>query len=291
MPGNGTSSLSDVVITVVLGDIYGLPTTIRSVRTAGVGSTLVVLADSQAATIIKNSISHIISSCGVLVIDVGTIDESQIGPSWRVKWHLAADFLKVTPYHFQRFIFVDGSDTFFQGDPFISNVDPGCLYFASEAGKLIVSQLPKNWVTAFSGAFENRTFDHPALATSPILGGVRPFLAFCTLLLRLRGWAKSVAPIAEQLAISLAIWSGFASQARIVYHIIPFCGFSASVSLLDKRYGPVYDTNNYITCPGSLTTPSVISHYITQTRSIGAQIRGLCAAGEIDWAFKIEPVR
>jgi hypothetical protein len=285
MRGNGTSSLSDVTITVALGDIHGLPTTIRSVRSAGLESALVVLADSAAATIIRDSISEIISSCGVLVVDVGRVDEAELGPAWRAKWHLAADFLRVTAYRFQRFVFFNAHDTFFQGDPFLPGVDPEKLFFASEAGRIDPKQVPKTWVSAFVGVLGNQNLNHSLIAPSPVLGGVRPLLAFCALLLRLQSWAQ-----AEQLSITLAILSRSVAQAGIDYRVVPFCGFTASVVFMDKRFAPIYDANGYITCPGSSTTPSVISHYARHGRSIGAHVRAVCAQGDIEWAFKNEQI-
>jgi hypothetical protein len=83
-----SSSPSDVIITVAMGEVHGLPTTIRSMRTASTSAALVILADAAAAKHMRASIPSFISSCGVVVVDVAPLEAHQLKGRYRTRWHL-----------------------------------------------------------------------------------------------------------------------------------------------------------------------------------------------------------
>jgi hypothetical protein len=286
MSTNGSSTLSDVVIGVTLREIYGLPTTIRSIRSAGVNAAIVILADSVSARIIADSIPRIVDGCGVLVLDVGIVDEAVLGPAWRVKWHLAHDFLAVSPYRFGRVLFVDPYDTFLQGDPFGDAVDPGKIYFASEAITLKDARMGGWSWEGIEEVVDNETWHtQGVIAPTPVLGGVKGFLALCSQLFLRRkeqGTAHS-----EVVEINLMVL-GARVTPDVAVEVVPFCGFMASVAMLAKRAKPIFDSKSHITCNEWLQGPAVIAQYNGRVRGIGAQVRAVCAQGEIQWAFKIE---
>jgi hypothetical protein len=86
-----SSSPSDVIITVAMGEIHGLPTTMRLMRRANISTALVIIADAAAAKHMRESIPSLISSCGVAVVDVGPLEAHYLKGRYRTRWHLATD--------------------------------------------------------------------------------------------------------------------------------------------------------------------------------------------------------
>jgi hypothetical protein len=82
-----SSSPSNVIIEVAMGEVHGLPTT-RSMRTASTRAALVILADATAAKHMQASIPSFISSCGVVVVDVAPLDAHQLKGRYRTRWNL-----------------------------------------------------------------------------------------------------------------------------------------------------------------------------------------------------------
>jgi hypothetical protein len=273
LPANATSSPADVVLTVAFREIHGLPTTIRSVRTAGVAAAIVVLADSIAANVIRKAIPKIEAECGVLVVDVGRISPEQLARPWRVEAYLIFDFLSLNVYGFKRFIVVDGSETFFQGDPFRLNVRDSQIYFATLLGV--------NGVQS-----KTNSTRPPPIAVTPVLGGVAPFLAFCEFLFRFTPWATAPNFTAVNASINQAIEGGSLKKARIRYIVLPPGVLIAVVGSMDRQFGPMYDAKGYITLPRHRTPATVISEYLAHPKSVAAQIKGFCWLDEIQWSFK-----
>lgn len=73
----GPSSKTDAMVTVVMGEIYGLPTTTRSTRTVGIHSPLIVFVDAGAAKKI-HKIQSLIDTCCVNIINIGELSEFQL---------------------------------------------------------------------------------------------------------------------------------------------------------------------------------------------------------------------
>jgi hypothetical protein len=273
LPGNGTSTLADVVLTVAIAEIHGLPTMVRSVRTAGIEAAIIVLADSIATNVIRQSIPQIITHCGVLVVNVGLIGPKELSSPWKFYINLLFDFLQLNPYDFKRFIAVDSADTFFQGDPFGINISERRLYFPS----IIPTNPPKR-------GKGQATPDQ--IAVSPLLGGVAPFLTFSRLLFPHAPWPRARNVELANLSINLAIRSKKLTNATISCDLLPPGKQIALVSLIDKRFGPAYDANGYIALPRFPIAAPVIAEYLALPRTVMAQIRALCASDEIQWAFK-----
>jgi ribonuclease PH len=78
----------DVIMIGAMGEIHGLPTTIRSMHTANINAALVILADAAAAKHMLESIPSLISSCGVVVVDIGPLDAYQLKGRYQTRWHL-----------------------------------------------------------------------------------------------------------------------------------------------------------------------------------------------------------
>jgi hypothetical protein len=242
-------------------------------------------------SVIKTSISEVAGPCGVIVVDCGTIDPAWREHEWRVKWSIVYDFLSANPYQFQRFIMVDGYDTFFQGDVFDDTITENKLYFASELILINQRSMPKGWTEAFSSILANRTKQPPLIAAVPSLGGVEPFLKFCRLLANVPGWAQWTKPSSQALAINYVILLGTVTRSEIPYELIPLGGIIASGRYAERRRAPAYDPNGYPIVPGVQVASMVISQYSAHQKGLGAAIRGLCVADEIQWSFKIEAIK
>jgi hypothetical protein len=105
-----------------MGEISDLPTMIRSMQTAGVNSARVVVADFAAADLIRTSISHVIESCGVVLVDVGSLMAHQLKGRYRTRWHWVCDHFRLNPLEFEEFTMTDAYDSSVQGDIFLSSV-------------------------------------------------------------------------------------------------------------------------------------------------------------------------
>jgi hypothetical protein len=272
---------------VTIGDIYGLPTTIRSMRTGSRRSAFIVLADSTSATIIRDSIPSLISACGVILVDVGAVPVDSPSECFRIRYHLLFDYLSINPYHFERFTMADAYDSFFQGDVFLDSVSPGTLYFATEV--LTPRLYPRNlgWLRNNSAVLYEFILDLPIVSAAPIVGGVQPFLKFCRVLFGLKGWHSLWTSPRDQSYVNLIVEGGNLRTAGVTYEIVPNDGFISTVGYCDKLGELAFDANGNFACGGYKTTPMLVHQY-GRPKSTRAQVAAVCPAGEIQWSFRID---
>jgi hypothetical protein len=283
-----SSTPSDAIVTVVMGEIYGLPTTIRSMRTANITAALVVLADSTAAKLIRSSINSIIESCGVILVDVGNLDASQMKGRYRTRWHLVYDYFRLNPLGFKRFTMTDAYDSFFQGDVFLRSVKEDKLYFSTES--LNLRNCPHNsaWIREIYPKALKRIDHFPIICAGPIVGGVAPFLELCRVMFGLPEWTSHWDTPPDQAYVNIVVRLGYLEEAKVSYEIVPNDGFITTVGYCDRKGNLTVDVNGNVGCPGFKTTPMLLHQYV-RPKNMRPHVFNACPAGDIPWSFKLDP--
>jgi hypothetical protein len=217
---NSSSTISDAVIIVTMGEIYDLPTTIRSMRTAGVNSALVVLADSAAAELIRMSISHVIQSCGVVLVDVGSLMAHHLKGRYRTRWHLVYDYLRLNPFKFKRFTMTDAYDSFFQGDVFLGSVRDDTLYFSTES--LPVHKCPHSsgWIQEIYPKAIKKFGHLPIICAGPVVGGVEPLLRLYDIMFAMPEWSSHWDKPPDQAYVNVVMRMRYLEKGGIPYEVV-----------------------------------------------------------------------
>lgn len=282
-----SSSQNDVIITVAMDRIYGLPTTIRSIRTAGIQSGIVILADTVAYKSIQKEMKDLIENCGVNVINIGTLDQYQMKGRYRTRWHLVYDYFRINPLNFTRFIMTDAYDSFFQGDAFLKTIKADSLYFSTES--IIVGKCPhnSNWIREIYPKSLSKMKTEPIICAGPVAGGVAPLLKFCEIMFALDMWEEKWITPPDQAYVNYVVRTHMLENASIPYVVVPNDGFMTTVGYCDRKNPLTVDENGNIGCPGFKTTPMLLHQYV-RPRNMRGHIFDVCnSTSEI--AFKRDP--
>jgi hypothetical protein len=271
-----------------MGDIAGLPTTIRSLRTARVDAALVVLADAAAARAIRRRIPALAAACGVAVVDVGPLTARQLKGRYRTRWHLVYDYLRVTPHAFARVAMADAYDSFFQGDVFLERVRADTLYFSTESISVAECMHNSEWIRSVFPAALAQIAPHPIVCAGPLVGGVAPLLRFCELLFALPEWPARWALPPDQAFVNFLVRTGALDRAGVPYEVVPNDGFITTVGYCDRKRPLERDANGNVGCPGFKTTPMLLHQYV-RPRNMRSHMFAVCAAENMSLAFKINP--
>jgi hypothetical protein len=271
-----------------MGEIYGLPTTIRSMRTANISSAFVILADVTAAKHIRESIPSLVSSCGVVVVDVGQLDAHQLKGRYRTRWHLVYDYFRLNPYGFKRFTMTDAYDSFFQGDVFLRSVGEDQLYFSTES--LNIRNCPHNsgWIKEIAPKVLKQIWNSPIVCAGPVVGGVGPLLELCRVMFAIPEWMSHWDTPPDQAYVNLVVWRRYLEMANVSYRVVNNDGFITTVGYCDRKGELVVDTNGNIGCPGFKTTPMLLHQYL-RPKKMRPHVFAVCPADDVALAFKMDP--
>jgi hypothetical protein len=277
-----------VIITVALGEIHGLPTTIRSIRTSRIASAVVILADETASRSISRLLPDLIVNCGVLVVNVGELTAHQMKGRYRTRWHLVHDFLRLNSHRFERFAMTDAYDSFFQGDVFLEGVKSDCLYFSTDS--ITVHECPHNsgWIREIFPESLGVIGPHPIVCAGPVVGGVKPLLKFCEILFALPEWESHWNSPPDQAYVNYVVRTGKLEQAEIKYEVVPNDGFITTVGYCDRKGQVMVDKNGNVGCPGFLVTPMLLHQYV-RPRNMRQFLFAACPDKDMELAFKVDP--
>jgi hypothetical protein len=283
-----SSGLTDAVITVAMGEIFGLPTTIRSMRTSRINAALVILADRTAARSIASLIPDMVKECGVIVVNVGKLTKQQMKGRYRTRWHLVYDYFRLNPYKFQRFTMTDAYDSYFQGDVFLSSVNKSALYFSTESISVEACLHNSGWIRAVFPAAFGQIAPHPMVCAGTVVGGVEPLLKFCELLFGLPEWTSTWAKPPDQAFVNYLVRTGKLEAAEIPYEVIPNDGFITTVGYCDRKQPLEKDANGNVGCPGFKTIPMLLHQYV-RPRNMRGHMFTVGHAEDMSLAFKADP--
>ena len=279
-----SSTQEDVVITVAMQEIWGLPTTIRSMRTAGIKSAMIVLADRKAVEKIRES-TRVFESCGVNVIDVGELSEYHLNGRYRTRWHLVYDYFRVNPHRFKRFVMTDAYDSFFQGDVFLGSLRPDTIYFSTESISIDACGHNKGWLLEAWPSFPRNLFDNPIVCAGPVAGGVAPLLELCKLMFDLPEWTAKWRSPPDQAYVNYVVWKGL---LKTPYEVVPNDGFMTTVGYCNRKNNLTRDANGNVGCPGFKTIPMLLHQYV-RPKNMRSHMYRVCQKDGIPYSFKRNP--
>lgn len=282
-----SSSEKDVIITVAMGKIYGLPTTIRSIRTSQIHSAIVIIADSEAASSIKSDMQDLIDNCGVNVVDVGDLTFHQMKGRYRTRWHLIYDYFRINPLNFTRFVNTDAYDSFFQGDIFTKSLREDTVYFSTES--INIGKCPHNsgWIREIYPDSLKLMKNKPIICAGPVAGGVKPLLEFCKLMFSVEMWEKMWITPPDQAYVNYVVRTNMLDDNNISYEVVPNDGFMTTVGYCDRKNELMVDENGNVGCPGFKTTPMLIHQYVRPKNMRGHMFK-VCNSSNSN-AFKRDP--
>jgi hypothetical protein len=271
-----------------MGAIYGLPTTIRSIRTSDIRSAIVILADSDAFGSIHRLLSDLVSNCGVTVIDIGTLTAHQMTGRYRTRWHLVYDYFRLNPHNFTRFAMTDAYDSFFQGDVFLATVKPDFLYFSTESITVNECRHNSGWIREIFPRALKRIGTHPIVCAGPVVGGVLGLLKFCEIMFGLREWETKWQSPPDQAYVNYVVRTGMLEKAGLKYEVVNNDGFITTVGYCDRKADLMVDKNGNVGCPGFKTTPMLLHQYL-RPKNMRPFMFAACPADDMELAFKVDP--
>jgi hypothetical protein len=283
-----SSTERDVIITVAMGAIHGLPTTIRSIRTANIRAAVVILADSGAFESINSLIPDLVSDCGVIVIDIGSLTAHQMKGRYRTRWHLVYDYFRLNPHNFTRFVMTDAYDSFFQGDVFLKTVQSDFLYFSTESITVNSCKHNSAWIREIYPRSLKKFAPHPIVCAGPVVGGVSALLRFCEIMFGLKQWKAKWESPPDQAYVNYVVRTGMLEKAGVSYDVIDNDGFITTVGYCDRKAELMVDKNGNIGCPGFKNTPMLLHQYL-RPKNMRPHMFAACPADDIEVAFKIDP--
>ena len=258
-----SSSESDVIFTVAIDQIVGLPTTIRSIRTAGIKAAIVIMADQKAVSTIDSDaeVKNMIQSCGAILINIGYLDQHQMKGRYRTRWHLAYDYFTLNPCKFKRFVMTDAYDSFFQGDPFLSDLKDDSVYFSTESISIDRCMHNTNWIKEIYPESIDQMKGLPIICAGPVAGGVQPFLKLCKIIFSLSMWEEKWDTPPDQAYINYVVHTKLLEKENIPYVVVPNDGFMTTVGYCDRKGNLTIDSNGNIGCPGFKSIPMLLHQY------------------------------
>lgn len=278
---------TDVIVTIAMGKIYGLPTTIRSIRTSQIHSAIVVLADSEAAASIQSDMQDIINDCGVNVIDVGDLTFHQMKGRYRTRWHLIYDYFRINPLKFTRFVMTDAYDSFFQGDIFMKSLKEDTIYFSTESINIGRCMHNSRWIKEIYPESLKLMKDKPIICAGPVAGGVKPLLEFCKLMFAVDMWEDKWITPPDQAYVNYVVRTNMLEENKIPYEVVPNDGFMTTVGYCDRKKELMVDENGNVGCPGFKTTPLLIHQYV-RPKNMRGHMFHVCNSTNSN-AFKRDP--
>lgn len=282
-----SSSEKDVIVTVAMGKIYGLPTTIRSIRTSEIHSAIVILADSEAASSIESEMQDLIDNCGVNVVDVGDLTFHQMKGRYRTRWHLVYDYFRLNPLNFTRFVMTDAYDSFFQGDIFMKSLKKDTIYFSTESLNIGRCMHNSKWIKDIYPDSLKLMKDKPIICAGPVAGGVKPLLEFCKLMFSVDMWENKWITPPDQAYVNYVVRTNMLDDKKIPYEVVPNDGFMTTVGYCDRKKELMVDKNGNVGCPGFKTTPMLIHQYVRPKNMRGHMFQ-VCNSSNSN-AFKKDP--
>lgn len=282
-----TSSEKDVIVTVAMGKIYGLPTTIRSIRTSKINAAIVIIADSEAAASIESEMQDLIDNCGVNVVDVGDLTFHQMKGRYRTRWHLVYDYFRVNPLKFTRFVMTDAYDSFFQGDIFTNSLKEDTIYFSTESLNIGRCMHNSRWIKDIYPESLKLMKDKPIICAGPVAGGVKPLLEFCKIMFAVNQWENMWITPPDQAYVNYVVRTNMLEDNKIPYEVVPNDGFMTTVGYCDRKKELMVDENGNVGCPGFKTTPMLIHQYV-RPKNMRGHMFEVCNSSSSN-AFKKDP--
>lgn len=144
----GNSSPRDLVIGFTTQSPRNLVTFIRTLRNAGSKASAVVFVDDEMVKKCTQSTLQVFRDCGLYCINLGVLKDKYQKRVTEIRHVMSYQLLKHFNEYFERALLVDVSDTFFQTDPFTTEIVESSLIFTTECIKYNMCGFNWNWILA-----------------------------------------------------------------------------------------------------------------------------------------------
>ena len=195
---SSNSSARDLVITVMINMTTNAATFVRTLRSTGCKATVVVFVDELFMKGLNARQLKMFEYCGVNFINIGAFKDPYKESVYEARHVLVYDFIATYRDDFDRVIFVDMADTFFQMDPFTTDFGYFTMGVTSEL--VTLNNDPVNntkWIQIADPDYaSNPQFydERVALNAGLIFGSVEGFMIFYSVFFNLPCFRSEFAP-------------------------------------------------------------------------------------------------
>lgn len=212
------SSPKDLLLAIMLKRIFHSLTYIRSFRTTGCKATCVVFIDDPAYTSFTDFMIEKFDQCGVIFINLGDVEKLYRNSITESRFVLFYAFLRKYYKEFDRVMSTDMSDTFFQTDPFTTDVEnPNQIYFSTECVSISDSGPNKEWVEGADPQFDSDFYSDKLVVNNGFfLGKMVAVLKFLSVYIDVPQFYDFYVTINDQGLLNYNIYRGKFLKAGLV---------------------------------------------------------------------------
>ena len=133
----GNSKNNDVILSLLVGNLYGLTLSIKTLRTVGCRASLIIFTNNITYLSIRHHLKgarlqHLMGNCGVSFIIISKIPQNFRCYDF-IRIYSYYQFLAIRKHLIDRVLMFDIYDTIFQGDPFSDDIDFDGIGFTQDS--------------------------------------------------------------------------------------------------------------------------------------------------------------
>ncbi|OHT01235.1 hypothetical protein TRFO_32024 [Tritrichomonas foetus] len=175
------NSKKDVVITCLFGTVRNSINFVRSLRSTGSKSVIVVFTDNVAINLMTNLMKKVFQKCGVTFINIGNINSKYNETINSFRFVLYYAFLSTYKSRISRVIAVYMCDTYFYYNPFTSEIKNDTLIMNNECTTFFMSPINFHWLSLLAEKYHDDISPHiqeNVINNGFLIAGIRPALIF-----------------------------------------------------------------------------------------------------------------
>lgn len=170
------SSPRDIVVSAAFNArYYNVYTLVRTLRSTGCLATCIYFVSDDFYDNIPSNIKEEIINCNVIILNCKKFNEISYVRAILSRFMVLKLFLSKFGYLFNRIIYHDIYDTYFQLDPFREEFDNTTLHFTTENDNIATNNLNREWVQQVDPNFSREFYLSKKIINSGLMyGGVEP---------------------------------------------------------------------------------------------------------------------
>lgn len=261
---SSNSSSRDLVITVMINMTTNAATFVRTLRSTGCKATVVVFVDQLFMNSLNSRQIKMFVACGVNFINIGQFNQPYRDKVYEARHLLIYDFLLKYRSDFDRVIFIDMADSFFQMDPFTTDFGYYTMGVTSEL--VTLNNDPTNntrWIQiADPQYFEDEHFydDRVAVNAGFVFGSMDGFLKYYSVFFSLLCFKRKFAPeTIDQGYVNMLYHKGYFQRAGLDLMVTHPGDWLVSVRGAAFNYKPNRD--GLFVMQGTNVAPAAIHQY------------------------------
>ena len=261
---SSNSSSRDLIITVMINMTTNAATFVRTLRSTGCKATVVVFVDQLFMNSLNSRQIKMFAACGVNFINIGQFNQPYKDKVYEARHLLVYDFLLKYRSDFDRVIFIDMADSFFQMDPFTTDFGYYTMGVTSEL--VTLNNDPTNntqWIQiADPHYFEDEHFydDRVAVNAGFVFGSMDGFLKYYSVFFSLLCFKRKFAPeTIDQGYVNMLYHKGYFQRAGLDLMVTHPGDWLVSVRGAAFNYRPNRD--GLFVMQGTNVAPAAIHQY------------------------------